>query len=33
LQQDQIELTSSRAGTGIPELAASILAAAEEKIS
>jgi GTP-binding protein len=33
LQQDQIELTSSRSGTGIPELAASILAAAEEKTS
>jgi GTP-binding protein len=33
LQQDQIELTSSRSGTGIPELAGSILAAVEEKIS
>ena len=33
LQQDQIQLTSSRSGTGIPELAGSILAAAEEKIS
>jgi GTP-binding protein len=30
LRPDQVQLTSSRSGTGIPELAASIVAAAEE---
>lgn len=33
LRPEQIQLTSSRSGTGIPELAASIIAAAEEEIS
>jgi GTP-binding protein len=33
LRPEQIQLTSSRSGTGIPELATSIIAAAEEKIS
>jgi GTP-binding protein len=33
LEPDQIQLTSSRFGTGIPELAASIIAAAEEETS
>ena len=33
LRPDQIQLTSSRFGTGIPELAASIIAAAGEEIS
>jgi GTP-binding protein len=33
LRPDQIQLTSSRLGTGIPELAASIIAAAGEEIS
>jgi GTP-binding protein len=33
LRPDQIQVTSSRFGTGIPELAASIIAAAEEAIS
>jgi GTP-binding protein len=32
LRPDQIQLTSSRSGTGIPELAASIIAAAGEEI-
>ena len=33
LRPDQIQLTSSRFGTGIPELAASIIAAAGEEVS
>jgi GTP-binding protein len=33
LRPEQIQLTSSRSGTGIPELAASIIAAAGEEVS